>query len=388
MNNKFIPLSVPNFQGNERKYVDSAVTSEWVSTGGSFVSDFEKALADYVKMPMAVATSNGTSALHLSMLISGIGEGDEVIAPALTFIAAINPIRYAGAQPVFVDCDDYLCMDPASVLQFLQEKCEKVGDRTINKTTGAHVKAILPVHVFGNLCQMEEIIDIAKEYNLIVIEDATEALGSYFLEGRYKNKHAGTIGDVGCYSFNGNKIITTGGGGMLVSNHNDWAIHAKHLSTQAKSDELRFYHDEIGYNYRMTNLQAALGVAQLETLEDFIDIKHRNYDIYKDMLNGVKGFKILPFRQDVRNNKWFYSLMLEDCSLTTDEVIKALSEEKIQSRPIWALISDLKPYENSQRTTLENAKKYWKGVVNLPCSTNLSAEDAKMVAQAVLDIIK
>lgn len=388
MNNKFIPLSVPNFQGNERKYVDSAVSDAWVSTGGGYVSDFEKNLAEYVKMPAAAATASGTAALHLALLVSGVGQGDEVIVPTLTFIAAVNPVKYAGAEAVFVDCDDYLCMSPKSVLEFLHNYCEIVDGKTINKTTKAHVKAMMPVHVFGNFCDMEKLMDIAKEYHLYVIEDATEALGTYCVEGRYKGKFAGTIGDMGCYSFNGNKIITTGGGGMMVSNRPEWLKHAKHLSTQAKSDELRFYHDEIGYNYRMTNLQAALGVAQLETLEEFIEIKHRNYDFYKKTLDNVNGMKILPFRQDIRSNKWFYSVYLDNSSLSTDQVVEALSQNKIQARPIWALISELVMYNKSQKTDISNAHKHFAKVVNIPCSTSLSLEDAQVVADTLLEITK
>ena len=228
----------------------------------------------------------------------------------------------------------------------------------------------------------------AGEYNLILIEDATEALGTYCKEGRYAGKFAGTIGDIGCYSFNGNKIITTGGGGMLVSNHADWAARAKHLSTQAKSDEVRFYHDEIGYNYRMTNLQAALGVAQMECLEKFIGIKERNYDFYVEAIHGKNGLEILPFRSDIRSNKWFYSVLLKDTQLSTDDILKGMSEDKIQTRPIWALISDLEPYKDCQRTDLSKANYYFKRVVNIPCTTNLSLDDAKIVADRLLEITK
>lgn len=386
MNTKFIPLSVPNFEGNEEKYVNDAVKSTWVSTGGGYVSKFEETLAQYVKMPQAVATASGTAALHLSLVVAGVGCGDEVIATTLTFIAAVNPIRYVGAQPVFVDCDDYLCMDPKSVRSFLESSCEIRDGKTYNKTTGAHVKAIMPVHVFGNICNMEAIMDIAAEYNLIVVEDATEALGSYCREGRYAGKFAGTIGDFGCYSFNGNKIITTGGGGMLVSNNPEWAKRAKHLSTQAKADEVRFYHDEIGYNYRMTNLQAALGVAQMECLEKFITVKERNYDFYKAALHGKNGLEILPFREDIRANKWFYSVLLKDCGKSTDDILSGMSEAKIQTRPIWALIADLPPYRDCQRTDLSKAQYYFKRVMNIPCTTNLTLEDAQVVADRMLEI--
>jgi dTDP-4-amino-4,6-dideoxygalactose transaminase len=235
---------------------------------------------------------------------------------------------------------------------------------------------------------MEALMDIAKEYNLLVIEDSTEALGSYYKEGRYAGKFAGTIGDFGCYSFNGNKIITTGGGGMLVSNHPEWAKRAKHLSTQAKSDEVRFFHDEIGYNYRMTNLQAALGVAQMECLEKFITVKERNYDFYVQEINGKNGLEMLPFRTDVRSNKWFYSVLLKDCDRTTDDILAGMSEAKIQTRPIWKLISDLEPYKDAQRADLSKAKYYFERVMNIPCTTNLTLEDAAVVVERLLEITK
>ncbi|MBP1550844.1 MAG: LegC family aminotransferase [Oscillospiraceae bacterium] len=386
MNTKFIPLSVPNFEGNEEKYVNDAVKSTWVSTGGGYVTKFEETLAQYVKMPQAVATASGTAALHLALIVAGVGRGDEVIAATLTFIAAVNPIKYAGAEPIFVDCDDYLCMDPKSVRAFLETNCEIRDGKTYNKNTGAHVKAMMPVHVFGNMCDMEALMDIAKEYNLVVIEDATEALGSYYKEGRYAGKFAGTIGDVGCYSFNGNKIITTGGGGMLVSNRPEWAKRAKHLSTQAKADEVRFFHDEIGYNYRMTNLQAALGVAQMECLEKFITVKERNYDYYVQALHGKNGLEVLPFRTDIRANKWFYSVLLKDCGKSTDDILAGMSEAKIQTRPIWKLISDLEPYKGAQCADLSNAHYYFERVVNIPCTTNLTLEDAAVVADRLLEI--
>ena len=388
MNTKFIPLSVPNFEGNEEKYVNDAVRSTWVSTGGGYVTQFEQSVADYVKMPQAVATASGTAALHLSLVVAGVGAGDEVIVPALTFIAAVNPVKYVNAEPIFIDCDDYLCMDPVKVKKFLCENCEIRDGKTINKTTGAHVKAMMPVHVFGNICDMEALMDIAHEYNLLVVEDATEALGSYILKGRYAGKFAGTIGDFGCYSFNGNKIITTGGGGMLVSNREEWAKKAKHLSTQAKADEVRFFHDEIGYNYRMTNLQAALGVAQMECLEKFIKVKERNYNLYKELLHGKNGLEILPFRSDIRSNKWFYSVLLKDCGKSTDDILAGMSEAKIQTRPIWKLISDLKPYEGTQRSDLSNAHYYFERVVNIPCTTNLTEEEVRIVAERLLEITK
>ncbi|MBD5094567.1 MAG: LegC family aminotransferase [Subdoligranulum sp.] len=384
MSEHFIPLSVPNFSGNEKQYVNDAVISEWVSTGGSKVTDFEEKIAEYTHMPRAVACNSGTSGLHLALLAAGVGAGDEVLAPTLTFIAAVNPIRYVGAQPVFIGCGESLCLCPDLAREWLADHTEMRGGKCTNKRTGAHVKALMVVHVFGNMAAMPALVQLCGEYGLTLIEDATEALGTTYTEGPYKGRMAGTIGDIGVYSFNGNKIITTGAGGMVVSNHADWAAHAKHLSTQAKADELQFLHDEIGYNYRMTNLQAALGLAQLEQLEGFIAHKHKMYGFYRERLDGKNGFRILPFRAGVRSNQWFYSLYLEDARHERDAVIAALREKKIQTRPVWALIHEQADYGTCERFGTQLAEDFRAKIVNLPCSTNLTEEDAQRVVDALL----
>ena len=228
------------------------------------------------------------------------------------------------------------------------------------------------------------LVELCRKYGLVLIEDSTEALGTYYTEGPYRGKMAGTIGDIGVYSFNGNKIITTGAGGMVVSNHADWLERAKHLSTQAKADELQFVHDEVGYNYRLTNLQAALGLAQLEQLEGFIAHKNEMYDFYKERLDGKNGYRILPFRDGVRSNKWFYSLYLEDARHTRDGVIAALKAQNIQTRPVWALIHEQADYGRNETYGLAMAEDFRAKIVNLPCSTNLTREDAQRVVDALL----
>lgn len=383
---QFIPLSVPNFGAREAALAGEAITSGWVSTSGGKVTEFEQALADYLHMPRAVACNAGSSALHLAAMAAGITRGDEVIVPTLTFIAAVNPLtRYVGAEPIFIGCDDSLCIDPDAVEAFCAEHCELRGGKLYNKATGAHVKALEVVHVFGNLGDMERLTEIAQKYHLILIEDATEALGTRFTAGKFAGKFAGTVGDIGCYSFNGNKIITTGAGGAVVSNHPDWAEHAKHLSTQAKTNLLQFFHDEVGYNYRMTNVQACLGIAQLERLEAFIAHKKALYDHYVEKLDGVKGLRILPFREDcTRSNHWFFSLYVKDFALDRDEIIEKLQAQGIQTRPVWALIHEQADYPRNEAYALDKALDYRKYIVNLPCSTNLSMEDCDRVIDAVL----
>ena len=383
---QFIPLSVPNFGAREAALAGEAITSGWVSTSGGKVTEFEQALADYVHMPRAVACNAGSSALHLAAMAAGITRGDEVIVPTLTFIAAVSPLtRYVGAEPIFIGCDDSLCIDPDAVEAFCAGHCELRDGKLYNKATGAHVKALEVVHVFGNLGDMERLTEIAQKYHLILIEDATEALGTRFTAGKFAGKFAGTVGDIGCYSFNGNKIITTGAGGAVVSNHPDWAEHAKHLSTQAKTDLLQFLHDEVGYNYRMTNVQACLGIAQLERLEAFIAHKKALYDHYVEKLDGVKGLRILPFREDcTRSNHWFFSLYVKNSALDRDEIIEKLQAQGIQTRPVWALIHEQADYPRNEAYALDKALDYRKYIVNLPCSTNLSMEDCDRVIDAVL----
>lgn len=376
MSQKFIPLSVPNLKGNELEYVTNAIQSEWVSTGGAYINEFEEKISKYVNCKGAVSCQSGTAGIHIALEVCGVTKENEVIVPTLTFIAAVNPIKYIGAEPIFMDCDDSLCIDPEKLKLFCEEECYFSEGKLINKLTNKHIKALIIVHIFGNMADMESIIDIAKKYNLNVIEDATEAIGTYYVEGKYKGKYAGVIGDIGIYSFNGNKIITTGGGGMIVSDNEELLKKAKYLTTQAKSDEIYYTHDEIGYNYRMTNLQAALGLAQLEQLEEFIEVKKRNYDYYSEEINKIQGLEILKFRSGIRPNYWFYALSLDSSyALNRDELIKFLLSKGIQTRPIWGLINDQKPYINNQCYEIEKAKCYLEKILNIPCSSNLQKKD-------------
>ena len=353
---KIIPLSVPNLKGNELAYVKQAVESEWVSTAGPYVSQFEKDIAEYVHVPSAVACQSGTAGLHIALQICGVSLDDLVIVPTLTFIAAVNPVRYLGADPVFMDCDDSLCMDPEKLAGFCREECIYKNNTLYHKETGRRIAAVVVVHVFGNMADMEVVLRIAEQYNLKVVEDATEAIGTKYETGLYAGRFAGTMGDIGVYSFNGNKIITTGGGGMIVSRTMDYLREAKHLTTQAKADEANFIHDEVGYNYRLTNLQAALGIAQLEQLETFISTKKRNYELYRKLLPENFGLSILKFREGIRSNCWFYSLMCEDLSVWRPaEIIEKLKEHHIQTRPIWGLIHEQAPYRGSICYKIEKA---------------------------------
>ncbi len=380
-----IPLSVPNFEGNEENYVLSAVSQGWVSTGGAYVNQLEEMIGKYTKSPLAVVCQSGTAGIHLALIESDVTANDMVIVPTLTFIAAVNPVRYLQADPIFMDCDDDLCMDPKKLEQFCEEECDFVDNRLICKTTKKQIKALIVVHVFGNIADMEEIMEIAQKYNIVVIEDATEALGSYYITGKYKGAMAGTIGDFGIYSFNGNKIITTGGGGAIVGKNKASLEHIKYLSTQAKDDEIFYVHNEVGYNYRMTNVQAALGVAQMEELEEFIDRKNKNYDKYESLLDDIHNIELVKFKQDVRSNKWFYSILLND-TLTKDvrTYVMELQNAGVQTRPIWGLIHEQKPYAKYVAYKIEKAKKYASKIINIPSSTSITdCEIEKVVNQIV-----
>ena len=265
-----IPLSVPNLKGKEWQYIKKCIDTNWVSSAGSFVKKFEDAICAYTKAGYAVACINGTAGLQIALKLCGVSQHDEVIVPTLTFIAPVNAVTYLGAEPIFMDCDDFMNIDPVKLREFCTKECTLTKNGLKNKSTGRTIKALVPVHVFGNPCDMQEIMKIARQYQLKVIEDATESLGACYSSGIYKNKFTGTIGDIGVFSFNGNKIITTGGGGMIVTGNKAIAQKARYLVEQAKDDPVNYIHHEIGYNYRLTNIQAAMGLAQLKQLKKFI----------------------------------------------------------------------------------------------------------------------
>jgi len=380
-----IPLSVPNLNGRELQYLKKCIDTNWVSSSGGFVEDFENAIRRYVKVKYAVSCVNGTSGLHVALNLCGVGKGDEVIVPTLTFIAPVNVVRYLGAEPVFMDCDDYMNINCAKLREFCVKECKITKLGLKNKRTGRIIKAVIPVHVFGNPCDMEEIMKIARQYRLKVIEDATESLGAHYTAGVYKNQFTGTVSDIGVYSFNGNKIITTGGGGMIVTNSGLFAKKAKYLTEQAKDDSVRYIHNEVGYNFRLSNLQAALGLAQLEQLKGFIKAKKDNYGTYKKLLKGVNGIEMLGVPEGTAPNYWFYSLIIEEkeFGMDRDRIMSRLQLKGIQTRPIWYLNHLQRPYRGNQTYKIKNAPRFWKRVLNLPCSTNLDVKQIERVTLAI-----
>ncbi|MDR2023413.1 MAG: LegC family aminotransferase [Hungatella sp.] len=378
-----IPLSVPNLAGNEKKYILEALDSGWISTAGSYVARFEQDMASYLNASGAAAVQSGTAAIHLALLLSGVKPGQEVIVPTLTFIASINPVTYIGATPVFMDCDDSLNLDCDKLEDFLKKECVMTPSGPVNKRTNRIIKAVVVVHVFGNMADMERLKALSEQYGIKLIEDAAEALGTCYEQGKYQGQFAGTIGDFGAYSFNGNKIITTGGGGMMTAKDDRLLEKARYLAAQAKDDPFYYTHNEVGYNYRMTNLQAALGVAQLECLEDFIRIKEENYDYYENAIASMESFELLPFNHKARNNRWFYSLFLKNNGLDRDTVMKQLKEKDIETRPIWQLSHIQRMYEKSQAYFIEKAPFYRNRVINIPCSTSLLKKEMDHIIQAL-----
>lgn len=379
---EFIPLCVPHVQSNEWAYIKDCLDTGWVSSVGSYVDRFEQDVAKRVGTQYAVATTSGTAALHIALMVSGVQAEDEVLLPALTFIAPANAVRYAGAWPVFIDVEpDYWQMDATQVAHFIETSCHWDGSVLKNKTTGRRVRAILPVHILGHPVDMDPILDIARKYNLIVIEDATECLGA-----KYKDKSAGHLGDIACFSFNGNKIITAGGGGMIVTDREDWAQKAKYLTTQAKDDAVEFVHHEIGYNYRLTNIQAAMGCAQLEVLDDYISTKRQIAERYTQIFQDVSGLTPMREAHWASSIFWMYALKIEKEKTGIDcrSVLRHLDAQRIQTRPLWQPLHLSPAYAALPTRVCPVATQLYDEVLSLPCSIGLSEEDQNRVIAEIL----
>lgn len=380
-NKDFIPLSVPSIQGNEWKYVKECFDTNWVSSVGSYVNKFEDELADYVGAEHAVAMCNGTAALHIALLVCGVQPEDEVIVPALTFISPVNTVKYAGAHPVFMDADpENFQMDPQKLTDFLEKECIWHNSELRNSKTGRRISAIIPVDLLGHPVDMDPIVSICRKYDIKVIEDSTESLGA-----EYKGKRIGTSGDIACFSFNGNKIITTGGGGMLVTDNSEYADKARYLSQQAKDDPLEYYHKEVGYNYRLTNIQAAMGCAQLEQLENHIANKRAIALRYDEAFGPMDGIKIPVEQEWAKSTCWLYTILIDKDVYGIDSrgLLSLLDEHKIQTRPLWHPIHSLPPYSACQAYHIEVADKLYTEALSIPCSVNILPEDQEIVSSKI-----
>ena len=362
----FIPLHEPRFLGNEKKYLNECIDSTFVSSVGKFVDEFEEKIASYTGAKYAVATSNGTSALHISLLLANVEQNDEVITQPLTFIATCNAISYCNASPVFIDVDkDTMGMSPVALEIFLKENAEVKNQQCVNKSTGKIIKACIPMHTFGHPCRIEEIQKICKEWHIVLVEDSAESLGSF-----YRGQHTGTFGELGVISFNGNKIITSGGGGCILTNNEDLAKKAKHITTTAKEPhKWEYSHDMVGYNYRMPNLNAALIVAQLEQLDGFLKSKRSLAKIYKKFFqNGDIHFVTDP--ENAKSNYWLNSIVLKSKD-QRDLFLDETNSKGIMTRPIWVLMNKLPMFEKAQCGDLTNAEWLEERVVNIPSSVIL-----------------
>lgn len=370
---EIIPLSVPSIQGNEWKYIKECLDTEWVSSAGKYVDLFEDKISEYTGAKYAIACVNGTAALHISLILAGVKPGDEVIVPTLTFISPINVVRYCNANPIFMDADEFYNIDAEKTIDFINKETIFKDGNTYNKHTQRCIRAIIPVHIFGNAVYMDDLYEICRQRNIKIIEDATESLGTKYKKGKFAGKHTGTIGELGCLSFNGNKIITTGGGGMILTDDPTLAEKAKYLTTQAKNDKVRYVHNEIGYNFRLTNVQAAMGVAQLEQLPKFIAIKKKTYQAYKKRINEIPGLKVADVPDYADNNHWMVSIQIDKDKYGKgqEELMANLLQNNIESRPVWQLNHLQKPYKNCQSYKIENAIQLWEKTLNIPCSVGL-----------------
>jgi perosamine synthetase len=376
-----IPLCVPELTGNEWSYLKECLDSGWVSSVGPWVDRFEERFAELIGVPYAVATASGTAAIHLALLVAGVQPDDEVLVSDLTFIAPANVVRYVGAWPVFIDVEpDYWQMDPAKAATFLEEGCSWDGNELRNRTTGRRVRAILPVHILGHPADMDRLLELARRYGLVVVEDATESLGA-----SYRGKPVGTSGQVGCFSFNGNKLITTGGGGMLVTADFEQARHARHLATQAKADPIEYIHREIGFNYRLTSVQAGLGLAQLDRFDDFLAAKRAIASRYAAELVEVPGVTLMAEAPWASSAWWMYTVLIDPAEYgqTSRELLERLAAERIETRPLWQPLHLSAAHSDAQPTTGPVSERLWQQSISLPSSVGLTAAEQTRVIAAL-----
>tara|TARA_B100001971_G_C18258198_1_gene584106 strand:- start:1706 stop:2875 length:1170 start_codon:yes stop_codon:yes gene_type:complete len=381
-----IPLSVPELGGNEWKYVKEGIDSGWVSSVGPFVTRFETELAQYVGSRHAVAMVNGTAALHIALQVIGVEPNDEVLVSNLTFIAPVNAIRYCQAHPVLMDVHpETWQMDSSKVAKFLEEGCEVRGAQCFNRSTGRRVRAILPVHILGLSCEIDRIVEVARRHHLYVVEDAAEGMGV-----RYRRQHVGTFGDVGVFSFNGNKIMTAGGGGMLVTDDAEKAECARYLSTQAKDDPIESVHNCIGYNYRLSNVQACIGVAQLEQLDTFITKKRAIAKTYETAFRDLPQVCVMPCPPETEPTCWLYTILLGEKMRLGDRkvVIQDLRRRGVGARPLWHTIHNLRPYRDCYAYRIEYSMALYERGISLPSSVGLSQNDLNVCVEAVQDAVR
>jgi len=362
-------LHEPSFEGNEWVYLKDCLDTNFVSSVGKYVDKLEKDLAIYTGAKHVVAVVNGTAALHIALKLSEVSNNEEVLIPALTFVATANAVSYCNAIPHFVDIEEKtLGIDAKKLRQYLIEITEQKSGHCLNKKTGRIVRALVPMHTFGHPSDLDGLLSVCEEFNLNMVEDAAEAIGSY-----YKGQHVGTFGLFGTLSFNGNKTVTTGGGGAILTNNENLAKKAKHLTTTAKiSHKWEFRHDDIGFNYRMPNINAALGCAQLEQLDRKLISKRNLFRLYSDVFDQVTGIKLFQEPENCKSNYWLQTLILEEHeSENLQKILESTNKSEIMTRPSWALINELKPFLNCPSMDLVVANSLSRRIINIPSSSNL-----------------
>ena len=369
MPGEFVPLHVPVFNGNEKRYLEECIDSTFVSSAGKFVDLFERKVAEYTGAKHAVAVVNGTEALHVSLLLAGVKTDDEVLIPALTFVATANAVRYCGAEPHFVDSEARtLGMDPEALRTYLKATTEQRAGICVNRNTGCPIRAMIPVHIFGHPCDLDGLSAVARNFNLVLIEDAAESMGS-----KYQGQHTGTLGLLGTLSFNGNKTITTGGGGAILTDDPELAKRAKHLVTTAKiPHHWEYRHNEVGFNYRMPSINAALGCAQLEKLPEYLDSKRRLFKHYLEAFRDIAGISLFVEPEVSHSNYWLQALLLDGSTVSQrDSILEATNSAGLMTRPAWTLLHNLSPFQDCPHASLPIAKSLDQRIVNLPSSAGL-----------------
>ena len=384
MSEPHITLSSPLLDGNELKYLQDAIQSTWVSSEGPYVGRFEEAVARHAQARHAVATVNGTAALHIALLVAGVRPEEEVLVPALTFVATANAVRYCGAHPVFMDVEPaWWTLDPEKTREFLEKFVVRKNGEPVNRATGRRLRAILPVHLLGHPVDMDPIIEAAGQFDLAVVEDACEAIGA-----RYKGKAVGGLGLAGCFSFNGNKVITAGGGGMVVTNEDRVARLARHLTRQAREPGPEYFHDAIGFNYRLTNVCAAVGLAQIERLPEFLKRKREIAAAYRSAFSGISGIRWMGAARWAEPIWWLFTVLLsgEDGN-RGKHLVEHMAAEGIETRRLWHPLHQLPMYQAAQAYQVEVAPRLYEGAVSLPSSVHLTAGQQRKVVQAVKEYL-
>jgi len=380
-----IPLSAPSFHGNEKKYLSECIDEGWVASG-SFISRFEKSLSEYTSIPYVVACSNGTSALEIALRVLDIQEHDEVIVPTLTFIATVNSILYCGAKPIFMDCGNDCNLSIEKTISFIKNNTTYKNGFTYNIKTKKIIKAIIVVHVFGNSIQFNELLKVCEKNNIKIVEDAAESLGTFNNEKESK-KHTGSIGDIGCFSFNGNKTITTGGGGAIVSHSQTLIDKARYLINQAKDDSTFYIHNQVGFNYRLSNVHAAIGLAQMESLEKVLAKKKNIYNIYSKFLNSFEKACLIAPPHFSESNFWLNVVRIDAPDLNIRGLVDFMHDSGIEVRPIWHANHLQKPFSSYESFQIDNAPRIISSSICLPSSFSLSEDQQSFIIKKLQDFI-